>query len=136
MTWVPRPFSELSRISLAFLQQAGLEQTWKPAPVEGPVSITDERRFEPRTDLHRIWNVSVESELLGHRLGQVLDYSASGMRLALDGFSVLKPGEWLEIHYPGTGYSYRATVAWSRQKHRKTIVGARLLSAASVREAC
>jgi hypothetical protein len=97
------------------------------------VSITEERRSEPRTELHRIWTVSVESEWLGPCRGQVLDYSASGMRLALDGFSVLKPGEWLEIHYPGTGFSYRATVAWSRQKHRKTIVAARLLLEAPVR---
>lgn len=97
------------------------------------MSITEERRSEPRTELHRIWTVSVESERLGPLRGQVLDYSASGMRLALDGFSVLRPGEWLEIHYPGTGFSYRATVAWSRQKHRKTIVAARVLMDVPVR---
>jgi hypothetical protein len=101
------------------------------------VQIHEERRSEPRSELHRIWNVSVESELVGHRMAQVLDYSPSGMRLAVDGVAELKAGERLEIHYPGTNFSYVTTVAWCRQKHRKTIVAARLVSSSTpVGEAC
>jgi hypothetical protein len=101
------------------------------------MSIREERRCEPRTELYRIWTVSVESNLFGHRRAQMLDYSASGMRLALDAGSTLRPGEQLEIHYPGTGFSYRAAVAWCRQDNTQTIVGACLLEVASaVRQAC
>lgn len=89
----------------------------------------DDRRSESRTELHRIWRLSVDSDTFAHRLGHVLDYSASGMRLCLDGDSVLRLGEQLQIHYPGTGFSYRVEVAWARQKHHQTIVGAHLLTA-------
>lgn len=92
------------------------------------MQIHEERRLEPRSELHRIWNVSVESEIVGHRMAQVLDYSPSGMRLAVDGVAALKAGERLEIHYPGTNFSYVTTVAWCRQKHHKTLIGARLVA--------
>jgi hypothetical protein len=95
------------------------------------MSIREERRCEPRTELYRIWTVSVESNLFGHRRAQMLDYSASGMRLLLDGGSAFRPGEQLEIHYPGTGLSYLTAVAWCRQDGRQVMVGARLLHAVS-----
>ncbi|MBM5802000.1 MAG: PilZ domain-containing protein [Cyanobacteria bacterium K_DeepCast_35m_m2_023] len=91
------------------------------------MSIREERRGEPRKELHRIWTVSVESKLLGHRRAQLLDYSASGMRLALDGSSDARPGERLDIHYPGTSCSYRATIAWCRSSDTQTFLGAHLI---------
>ncbi len=53
------------------------------------------------------WRVSVESDRLGQRRAQVLDYSASGMKLALDGVSDLRPGAPLDIHYHRTGWCIR-----------------------------
>lgn len=94
------------------------------------MSFSHDRRSEPRTDLHRLWNVSVQSDALGQRLGQVLDYSSSGMRIAVDGVSIVRQGERLEIQYPGTHLSYLATVAWSTPDQTKTIIGVRLLEAA------
>ena len=64
------------------------------------MSIWDERRAEPRTELHRLWTVSVEFDRLGQRRAQVLDYSASGIKLAFDGVSDLRPGAPLEITTP------------------------------------
>ena len=59
----------------------------KGAEREKTMGIRQERRGEPRTELHRIWTVSVESHRFGHCRAQMLDYSASGMRLLLDGGS-------------------------------------------------
>lgn len=103
--------------------------SWMGAEREKTMGIRQERRGEPRTELHRIWTVSVESHRFGHCRAQMLDYSASGMRLLLDGGSAVQPGEQLEIHYPGTGLSYLTAVAWCRQDGRQVMVGARLLDA-------
>jgi len=127
----------LSTSTLVVGVRAGLERTWTSVEPEGSMSIRDERRAEPRTELHRLWTVSVESDRLGQRRAQVLDYSASGIKLALDGVCDLRPGASLEIHYPGTGWSYQATIAWTKQDDTETILGARLLEAAcSLRQAC
>lgn len=101
------------------------------------MSIREERRCEPRMELHRNWIVCVESDRFRHRRAQLLDYSASGMRLALEGDHGLRPGERLEIHHPGTRATYLATVAWSQQEHRQTLIGAQLLEPApSMRLSC
>jgi len=121
---------QLSISALAVGVWAGLEQSWTSVEPEGSMSIRDERRAEPRTELHRLWTVSIHSDRLGQRHAQVLDYSASGIKLALDGASDLRPGAPLEIHYPGTGCSYQATIAWTTQDDTETILGARLLEAA------
>lgn len=91
----------------------------------------DERRSEPRSTLHRSWNVSVDSEMFGSRLAQVLDYSPSGIRLSLAAVSGLEPGTRLVIHHPGTSCAYVATVAWCRHQNRTTIAGAHLVTSAS-----
>lgn len=95
------------------------------------MSIRDERRGEPRTELHRLWAVCVESDGFRHRRAQLLDYSESGMRLALEGDSSLRPGQRLKIHNPGTRVSYLATVAWSQQENNQTLAGAQLIGAIS-----
>ena len=94
------------------------------------MDIHDERRSEARLALHRTWNVSVESDVLGSRVAQVLDYSPSGIKLSLAAVSGLKPGSRLAIHHPGTSCSYVATVAWCRQQHSTTLVGAQLVQTA------
>ena len=93
------------------------------------MSVRKERRCDPRAELHRTWTVSVESDHIGQRQAQILDYSSSGMRLAFNGSSSLKPGDRLAIHYPGTNFSYEATVAWSQEEQNRTIAGACLLEA-------
>lgn len=95
------------------------------------MSISDDRRSAQRTHLHRTWTVCVDSHAFYHRLGRVLDYSSCGIRLTLDGASLIQPVQRLEIHHPGTGFSHGVRVVWSKQNHGKTIVGARLLEAAA-----
>jgi hypothetical protein len=118
---------KLSRSSLAFLLPAGVEQSQWAAEREGSMSIREERRGEPRQELHRIWTVSVESDRFGHRRVQLLDHSPSGMRLALDGCSALQPGERLTIHYPGTNFRYVMKVQWTAIESSHTVIGARLM---------
>lgn len=100
------------------------------------MDIHDERRSEARSTLHRTWTVRVDSEVFGTRCAQVLDISPSGIKLCLTGVSELEPGMRLAIHHPGTRCSSMATVAWCRQQHRTTTVGAELVgSAAALRQA-
>lgn len=91
------------------------------------MSITEERRCEPRQELHRIWTVSVESDRFGRRQAQLLDHSPSGMRLALDGSSALRPGERLNLHYPGTNLRYGVKVQWTAIESSHTVIGVRLM---------
>ena len=91
------------------------------------MDIQDERRSEDRSTLHRTWNVSVECEVFGSRLAQVLDYSPSGIKLSLASISGLEPGTRLEIHHPGTSCCYVATVTWCQQQHNTTLLGAQLV---------
>jgi hypothetical protein len=96
--------------------------------VEGLVTVTPERRSEPRTTVHQSWNVRVESRLFAHRLGQVVDYSPSGMRLILDGAWALHPGDQIDIHYLGTSFSCLTAVCWSSEKNGQTVIGVQLLN--------
>jgi hypothetical protein len=101
------------------------------------VDIHDERRSEDRSTLHRTWNVSVECEAFGSRQAQVLDYSSSGIKLSMAAVSGLEPGARLEIHHPGTSYSYVATVAWCDQQTSRITLGAELVeTAAAMQQAC
>lgn len=90
--------------------------------------VTSERRSEPRNSVHQLWNVRVESRLFTHQLAQVLDYSTSGMRLALDGAWTLQPGDQLDIHYLGTHFSRSTSVCWSSAMDGQTVIGVQILN--------
>ena len=57
----------LSICALVASHLFGLEQRWASTEPEVSMRIREERRAELRADLHRLWTVSVESELLGQR---------------------------------------------------------------------
>lgn len=133
----PNPWRCTEQIFSCFSSASRLRAVLAGRLTGGSMSIREERRCEPRTQLHRNWIVCVESDRFRHRRAQLLDYRASGMRLALEGENELRPGERLEIHHPGTSVTYLATVAWSQQEHRQTLVGAQLLEPApSMRQTC
>lgn len=93
------------------------------------MDINQERRCEPRDTLHRPWSIRVTSELIGRRVGRVLDGSSLGLKLSIDGLHPLQPGAHLEIDYPGTQFSYSMDVVWSVQREGQTIIGTRLIEA-------
>ena len=100
----------------------------KTSLVEDPVAVTPERRSEQRSTVHQSWNVRVKSPFFSNRLGQVLDYSPSGMRLALDGAWALRPTDQIEIHYIGTSFSCLTTVCWSSEVNGQAVIGVHLLN--------
>ena len=93
-----------------------------PPPIFAPLPFQD-RRPEPRTELHRRWNVTVEAALVGPQQGRILDYSASGMKLLVDGSFAVQVGDVLKVSYPGADVNYSATVVWHRHQDHDTLMG-------------
>ena len=93
-----------------------------PPPIYAPLPSRD-RRPEPRTELHRRWHVTVEAALLGPEQGRILDYSASGMKLLVDGSFAVQVGDVLKVSCPGADVNYEATVVWRRHRDHDTLMG-------------
>lgn len=92
------------------------------------MAVTPERRSEPRSTVHQVWNVRVECRAFSNQLCQVVDYSPSGMKLVLDGAWDLHPKDQIQMHYLGVGFSCTTSVCWSTQMNNQTLIGVQVMN--------
>ena len=92
------------------------------------MAVTPERRSEPRSTVHQVWNVRFECREFAIRICQVVDYSPSGMKLALDGSWDLYLRDQIQMHYLGTSFSCTTSVCWSTQMNNQTLIGVQVMN--------